>query len=77
MHVGPATFIGVDELANNTKFGAGTLVVDSDEVILCYITKSLFLTGTSEKEITKLLRSENDCIKYPNDEAILVKKRGN
>ena len=76
LHVGPGIFIGVDELANNEKFSEGTLVVDSDEIILCYVSKALFLTGVTEREITKLIRSEGDCIKYPNDEAILVKRRG-
>ena len=77
LYVGPNTFIGVDELSNNRKFSEGTLLVESDEVTLCYISKHLFLTSISEKEITRLLRSESDCIKYPKDEAILVKKRGN
>ena len=62
-------------MANNAKFTEGTLVVDDDEVILCYIDKESFMTGVSEREITKMIRSE-DTIKYPKDEAILVKQRG-
>lgn len=76
LQIGPNTLIGVDELANNRKFGEGTLLVDSEEVILCYVSKQLFLTSINEREITKLLRAESDCIKYPKDEAILVKRRG-
>lgn len=30
----------------------------------------------NEKEVGNLLRADNDCIKYPKDEAVLVRRRG-
>lgn len=39
LHVEPNTLIGVFEAANNLKFSEGTLVVEDDEVVLCYIKK--------------------------------------
>ena len=76
LQVKPYTFIGLDEVSNNNKFREGTLVVDSDEAVLCYVKNMAFLTAVNEKEITRLLRDDTDCIKYPKDEAILVQKRG-
>lgn len=43
LHVGAGTLIGVEEVSNNTKFNQGTLVVDEDDTIICFIDKNLFM----------------------------------
>lgn len=76
LFVGPKTFIGPQEVAANAKFVEGTLYIDEEDTILCYINKVNFLQALNDKELTRLLKSDRDCIQYPLDEDILVKKRG-
>ena len=71
LKVEPPLLIGVDEAVNNTKFCEGSLLVDEDETILCLVDRYTFINALPEKELTKLLKSEN-CIKYPKEEDILV-----
>ena len=51
LHVGPGTLIGVDEVSNNIKFSQGTLVVDEEDTIICFIDKGVFMQIISEKEV--------------------------
>ena len=59
--VGPGTFIGPHEIRYNEAFQEGTLLVDEDETILCYIEPKHFMQQISELELQKLTKSA-DCI---------------
>ena len=73
--VGAGIFIGIEEARENKAFDYGTLYVDEDDTILCYIEKFDFLRAVNEKDIRKLIGTEEDCAKFPNEEDIIVRKR--
>lgn len=56
LRIYPKTFIGVQEVNANTKFMEGSLYVEEDDTILCYISKVKILEVLSDKELTKLLK---------------------
>ena len=60
--VGPKTFIGAQEATANTKYTEGSLFVDEDDTVLCYVHKMHFLHAFSDKELGMLLRSPVDCV---------------
>lgn len=73
--VGPGTLIGPNEIKVNEAFQEGNLIVDEDETILCYCSPKSFLQQISELELSKLVKSD-DCMQAPQEEEILVRRKG-
>jgi len=51
VRIGPKTFVGIQEIYNNTMFMEGTLLVDDDETVLCYVDKVRILHAFSDREL--------------------------
>jgi len=76
MTVGPGVFIGIQEAYKNQPFSYGSLLVDVDNTILCYINKFSFMRQVDERELKRLMGSKEDSAKFPEVEDIIVKHCG-